>query len=228
MTATVSTVLFDLDGVLIDSEALMRYAFVESYRRVLGAGTAPVERYLSYSGNSFLRIMDRLGLPHELYPHFREISTRHVGMLRPVAGMVDVLAGLAQLNLRMAVVTGKDAERTAQILELLSLADYFEVVVCSDMVGKPKPNPESVYRALVALDARSDEAVLVGDAVCDIVAARRAGVAAVGVSWGLGTREHLEGVGADVVVDSPAELASLLTSSRASVVLGAGGLECAP
>jgi AHBA synthesis associated protein len=215
MRALGSVTLFDLDGVLIDSEALMRYAFEQSYRRVVGAGRPPVEEYLSYCGDSFLRIMDRLNLPRALYPHFREISIRHVEMIRVVAGIPELLAEVARPGARTAIVTGKDAERTAQILDRLELAPYFEVVVCSDMVARPKPNPESVYRALDALEAEPEQAVLVGDTVADIVAARRAGIATVGVTWGIGTREQLAGVGADVVVDRPAELVPLLAGVEA-------------
>ena len=228
MSARVKAVLFDLDGVLIDSERLMRYAFEESHRRVVGEGTPPVERFLSYCGDSFLRIMDRLSLPRALHPHFLELSVRHVDMVRPVPGIPEALDEIAELPLRKAIVTGKDAERTAQILDRLALARHFEAVVCSDMVERPKPNPESVFRALDELGASLEDAVLVGDSVADIVAARRAGVAAVGVTWGIGRGDHLAGVGADAIVDRPAELVPLLKELAArpatAVEAGAGAL----
>ena len=222
MSGHPKAVLFDLDGVLIDSERLMRYAFEESYRRVVGEGTPPVERFLSYCGDSFLRIMDRLGLPRALHPHFRELSIRNVDMVRPVQGIREALDEIADLPLRKAIVTGKDAERTAQILDRLALGRHFDSVVCSDAVARPKPNPESVFRALEELGASLDDAVLVGDSVADIVAARRAGIATVGVTWGIGTREHLAGVGADAIVDRPAELVPLLRALASRPAIGVG------
>jgi AHBA synthesis associated protein len=219
MSTRPSVVLFDLDGVIIDSGPLMRYAFAESYRRVVGESAAPIERYLSYSGDSFLRIMDRMELPREMYPHFREISMRRLDMIRLFPGMRAVVEELAQ-HVRLGIVTGKDSERTKQILEHVSLEGSFELAICSDMVRKPKPNPESVYTALEALHAEPSEAVMVGDAISDIVAARRASVPTVGVSWGMGTREHLAGVGADRLVDEPAELVPAVLGCCLPVRLG--------
>ncbi len=62
-----TTILFDFDGVVIDSVSLQRFAFAKSYRHVIGEGEPPIDQYLSHSGDSFPNIMNKMGLPHDMW-----------------------------------------------------------------------------------------------------------------------------------------------------------------
>jgi 3-amino-5-hydroxybenzoic acid synthesis related protein len=178
-------VIFDLDGVIIDSEPLMRLAFETVYQQVIGSSTPPTERFLEHMGESFPRIMDRLGLPHSLWEPYRELCQKNINRIRVFPQSRELLERLIALDLNLALLTGKDRLRTFQILDHFGLTDFFDEVVSSDQLYFPKPNPEGLFRALHLLDRRADEAVMVGDAVNDIVCAQQAGVTAVAVTWGI-------------------------------------------
>lgn len=204
------SVLFDFDGVLIDSEPLMRHAFAVAYRRVGGTGRPPVEGFLSRNGGALPQILAALGLPSEMAAHFREVSMRRLDLVRVFPGMRELLAEAAAVPVALGLVTGKDSERTAQMLAHFSLDRYFDAVVCSDMVTRPKPHPDSVHLAMRQLGASLEDTVLVGDAPNDIRAASQAAVRSIAVTWGIATHEQLLKAGPDCVVNDPQELRRVL------------------
>jgi 3-amino-5-hydroxybenzoic acid synthesis related protein len=179
------SVIFDLDGVLIDSEPLMRFAFEATFRQIIGEGVAPIEQFLEHMGESFPRIMERIGMPRTLWEPYRELCQQNIERIRLFPAARNLLQQIASLDLRMALLTGKDYVRTIQILDHFQLAHFFDEVVASDQLYFPKPNPEGIFRALHLLDTSADAAVMVGDAVNDIVCAQQAGVTAIAVTWGI-------------------------------------------
>jgi AHBA synthesis associated protein len=185
VTKMLQTIIFDLDGVIIDSEPLMRFAFAEAYRRVIGPGTPPIESYLEHMGESFPRIVERLGLPISLWEPYQALCRQHIDLIRIFPWARETLAWARAHDLNLAILTGKDRARTMQILEHFDLARFFELVIASDELRQPKPDPEGILRALRLFDCQANEAVMVGDAVSDILCAQRAGVAAVAVTWGI-------------------------------------------
>ncbi len=208
-----TTILFDLDGVVIDSISLQRMAFAESYHDVVGEGEPPIDNYLSHSGDSFPNIMDKMGLPREMWQPYREFSTQYMNLIEIVPKMSDVLEELVERKVRLGLVTGKESGRTAQVLNDFNLARYFPVVVCSDMVTHAKPHPESVHRALRELQADPTQTAFIGDSENDILAAKSAGITALGVTWGVGKREGLVCAGADGIVENPREIIDFLTKN---------------
>jgi AHBA synthesis associated protein len=178
-------VIFDLDGVLIDSEPLMRYAFDRAYRLVIGSGVPPIESYLEHMGESFPHIMRRLGLPLTMWEPYKQICRENLDRVEIFPESRLLLAGLRTFRLKLAVLTGKDRARTLETLEHCNLLHYFDAVVASDQLGQPKPHPEGIIHTLNLLGRAPHEAVMIGDAVSDIVCAKRAGVRAVAVTWGI-------------------------------------------
>lgn len=180
------TVIFDLDGVLIDSEPLMRFAFEASYRQVIGAGPVPIEAYLEHMGESFPNIMDQLGLPLDLWKPYRELCQAHIDRIALFPEAREMLVwAKTSLNLKLAVLTGKDQARTLQILDHFDLAQFFNVVIASDQLQHPKPDPEGLLQILQLLNCSADEAAMVGDAVSDVFCAQGAGVTSIAVLWGI-------------------------------------------
>jgi AHBA synthesis associated protein len=178
-------IVFDLDGVLIDSEPLMRYAFDLSYRQVIGDGEPPIEAYLEHMGESFPCIMDQLGLPHTMWQPYCEICQRHLDRIRLFPESRQLLVWARSLSLRLAILTGKDRVRTLELLDYFDLNTFFDAVISSDQLSRPKPDPEGMQRSLQALGCRAKEAVMIGDAVSDVLCAERAGVTAIAVTWGI-------------------------------------------
>lgn len=205
-------VFFDFDGVVIDSEPLMRFAFAESFKNHYGeASECPIEEYLSHSGDSFSRIMQKLGLSIDLYDDFRKISIDNVHMVKLFPDIKEVLMHCKNKNKKIALVTGKDTNRTIQILKMFNIYHFFDLLVCSDMVKHPKPNPESIDKALNSFNIHPNEALMIGDSLYDILSAQRANVKSAGVLWGIVKEANLfMEIGADYIVHEPKELLSLL------------------
>lgn len=178
-------IIFDMDGVLIDSEALMRFAFSESYQLVVGQGKPPIEAYLEHMGKAFPDIMDHLGLPHTLWEPYREICQTHLDQISLFPECRNLLEWARSRHLKLAILTGKDRERTLQLLDYFDLQRYFDAVIASDQIRHPKPHPEGMLLLLKLLDCTSEETVMIGDAVSDIECAQQAGVTAIAVTWGI-------------------------------------------
>jgi 3-amino-5-hydroxybenzoic acid synthesis related protein len=181
----IEAVIFDLDGVLIDSEQLMRRAFCESYRQIIGDGDPPIEEYLEHMGESFPRIMDKLNLPRALWEPFRQFCRSNLDQINFFPEARPLLEQLVQLQSKLAIVTGKDYSRTIQILEHFRVRSFFPVVVGSDQIQNPKPHPEGVLVALDRLGSTPENALMIGDSVSDILSAQAAGVLSIAVTWGI-------------------------------------------
>jgi 3-amino-5-hydroxybenzoic acid synthesis related protein len=179
-----AAVVFDLDGVLIDSEPLMRFAFEVAHRRLGLPGAPPIESYLEHMGESFPRIMERLGLPATMWEPYRDVCRRHPDLVQVFPEARPLLAHARRLGLKLSILTGKDRERTLHTLERFGLAEFFDVVLASDQLRHPKPHPEGMRRSLALLGVAASQAVFVGDSVNDILCAQAAAVRSIAVTWG--------------------------------------------
>ncbi|ABW11099.1 HAD-IA family hydrolase [Frankia sp. Mgl5] len=208
-------IVFDLDGVIVDSHAVMREAFMIAYAEVVGPGPAPFEEYNRHLGRYFPDIMRIMGLPLEMEEPFVRESYRLSRKVLLFEGVRELLGDLRERGLRLAVATGKSGPRARALLTELEIVDYFERVIGSDEVAHPKPAPDIVLLALDVLGAAPGEAMMIGDAVTDIQSARGAGVRAVAAMWGETDEAELLAAGPDSVLRSPRELLGLLGDHRA-------------
>jgi HAD superfamily hydrolase (TIGR01509 family) len=209
-------VFFDFDGVIIDSEPLIKYAFTKSCKTLFGEEfVPPVEKYLSYGGDSFLRIMEKLKLPAlEMHKLFKEISRDKIDMVTIFPEMERIIKTLSEENIKMAIITGKDYDRTVALLKKFNIDKYFEHVICSDRVTFPKPNPESIFKALESFKFESNEVIMIGDSVADIVASKRANIETIGVTWGVGKENVLRELGADYIIHSPDDILNIVLKNN--------------
>ncbi|HEX2189166.1 MAG TPA: HAD-IA family hydrolase [Longimicrobiaceae bacterium] len=215
-----TTVLFDLDGTLIDTYRL----YLESYRRALSPylGHAPTAEEIAARRPSAERrfLADWVGPERADECHARMLEQYRALHGALGEGMYDgvreMLAALRSAGLRLGLVTGKGRrawETTQAELEL----GRFDVVVTEDDVRAPKPDPEGVLAALRELGAAPEDAVYVGDSAGDLRAGRAAGARVAAALWpktAPGERERfLEEVrplAPDWTLDRPADLTRLL------------------
>lgn len=202
-------VLFDLDGVLVDSFEVMRQAFTLAYRDVVGAGEPPFREYNRHLGRYFPDIMRIMGLPAEMEAPFVRESSRLAGQVTLFPGIAELLRSLRQRGLRLAVATGKSGWRARSLLRRLGVLGLFDYVIGSDEVPSAKPAPDIVIRALDLLRVSPNELIMVGDALSDLAAARAAGVAAAAALWGETDEVKLLAAEPDLVLRDPAELAAM-------------------
>ena len=197
-----TTVVFDLDGVLVDSIEVMREAFENAYAEVVGPDPAPFEAYLPHLGRHMPDILDIMGLPPEMYPAFVRHSAKLLHRVPMSTGADQLLDQLHADGLQIAVATGKSRERAEEVLQQVGLLDRVDRVCGSDEVVLGKPAPDIVILALRRLAARPAQAIMVGDSVLDLIAGRAAGTKVAAALWGQGSAHELMAWQPDLVAAS--------------------------
>ena len=204
-------VLFDFDGTVVDSGSMILASFRHATRTVLER-EIPDELLLAAVGGSTLHAQMRAldaDRVEELVHTYREHNEPLHAKLECCPGMLDLLQQLHREGRRLGIVTAKRRRTVELAFARLPLERYFDVVVTSEMTERHKPDPEPILRALGLAGARAEDAAYVGDSPFDMQCARRAGVYAVGVTWGgIHRREAL--ADANVLVDDAEELIGAL------------------
>jgi AHBA synthesis associated protein len=221
-------VVFDLDGVLVDSFDVMREAFRIAYLEVVGEGPVPFEEYQRYLGRYFPEIMRLMGLPLSMQEPFVRESYRLADRVRLFDGIPELLDTLAEHGLRLAVATGKSGPRARSLLERLDVLHRFAHVIGSDQVAHAKPAPDIVRLAIELLDVAPEQAVMVGDAVADLESARGAAVPVVAALWGESDPAELLAAAPDAVARRPVDLLPLCLPSGVSLATAPAPAPAAP
>ena len=205
--------IFDLDGTLVDTV----YAHVFAWHRALAEAGLPIEgwrihRKIGMSGGLFARGVAR-EVGRALDDEEVEAVQRRHGELfrelqperRPLPGAVDLLRYLTEARIPWGIATsGRRPEIDASLEALGVAADA--VVVERGHVARAKPEPDLFLAAAERIGLGADRCYVVGDAVWDLLAARRAGMLSVGVLTGGYGEEELLRAGAFLVYRDPAEL----------------------
>ena len=206
-------VLFDLDGTVIDSGAIILASMRHAAREVLGF-EPPEDELMAAVGGPGLEAQMRALAPdrvEELVVSYRAHNEPLHDELVCCAGMDDVLVLLKEEGRRLAIVSAKRRETIELAFATVPLGHLFDVVVGGDETRLHKPHPEPLTLAAQRLDADPADCAYVGDSPFDIRAAKAAGVHAVAVTWGgIHPRERLEPEEPDAIVDTAEELLNVL------------------
>ncbi|WP_052674840.1 HAD-IA family hydrolase [Amycolatopsis orientalis] len=209
-------VVFDLDGVLLDTTENMRLAFAATWTAAGRDGEAPFAEFLTHMGAPLPRILGLLGLPETLTDVYSAESRRHLGLVEAYPGVRELLSALKAAGTPVAIATGKSHERAMLALRSAGLDGDIDVVIGSDLVGRPKPAPDIVHTALARLRASTGKAIdprrtlFVGDSVLDMRAGTAAGVVVVAAGWGQTAPEILRAEGPDGYAARVADLFGVL------------------
>lgn len=206
----VKAVIFDFDGVIINSSEVQKHALLESFKLVVGKGEPSISDFFSHSGDSLQNILTKMNLPIEMIEPYKMFSRERIKDIKVHTGMKDFLEYLISRDVKCALCTGKDRERTIEILDLIGLRNYFDVIICSDDVSAPKPNPESLQYAINCLGGNINHSVMVGDAKNDILCAKAANVPCIAVTWGDTETHILEKESPDYIVSDIKELSGCI------------------
>jgi pyrophosphatase PpaX len=209
------TVLFDLDGTLVDTVpfilAAVRHAF-EGYGAcptdaewIAGIGT-PLRTQLA----SFARA------PCDVEPLFQRYRAywleHHDDRTRCFPGALEAVRTLSAGGHPIGIVTAKIEQGARRTLSHTGLLPHVQAVVGADSCANAKPHPEPVLLALSRLGAPASDAILVGDSPHDLAAAKAAGARAVGALWGACDREALAAAGADFLLADVRDVPGLVAS----------------
>jgi phosphoglycolate phosphatase len=205
-------VLFDLDGVLVDS----RLAFARAVNHALlanGLQPLPEEDLHRHLGpplhETFRTLVAEEALIAPCVDSYRARYREHGAHESSVFDGIAQLLGTLSRRAPLLVATSKPRALAEPLLEELDLRRYFQAVLGPELDSEDEQKAVTIARAIELLpsDAR---ALMVGDRRHDIAGAHANGIPAVGVLWGIGSEAELRGAGAEVLVRSPAELARLL------------------
>ncbi|PUB18498.1 HAD family hydrolase [Yoonia sediminilitoris] len=214
--------LFDFDGVLINSLPVMQLAFSAALDEIYDGQRhdhdALFKRYQTFLGMGFPQIMNELGLRHEMFGPFRHHSRQLAPYVRLYQGATALLKWADSAGIAMGIATGKDEERTLELLERLGIRHRFGAVLCSDNVPKPKPAPDMAILFADGLGIPASDVIFVGDATADISCGKAAGCLTAAATWGYTPRAALLALEPDYVFETPQDaqqqLADLTTRAQ--------------
>jgi pyrophosphatase PpaX len=215
-TLAYRTILFDLDGTLIDSIELILASHRHATLEVLGV--SPSDEVLRLGiGVPLLTQMRTLDATRadQLVTSYRAFNHRmHDELLRPYEGLLELCEQLREEGADLGVVTSKSRPVVEMAFARLAFAPLLDVVVTSDQTEHHKPRPEPILEALRRLDRTASGTCYVGDSPFDMQAAHAAGVDAIGVTWGAFTAAELRVEQPHAVVDTRDELSEVLHGRR--------------
>jgi pyrophosphatase PpaX len=202
-------VLFDLDGTVIDSGAIILASMRHAAKEVLGA-EPPDELLMAAVGGPGLEAQMHALAPdlvEELVTVYRAHNEPLHEELVCCPGMDDVLVRLNKKGRRLGIVTAKRRETVELAFATVPLGHLFETVVGGDETELHKPHPDPLLLAAERMGVEAEQCAYVGDSPFDIRAARAADMHAVAVTWGgIHDRERLVQEEPDAIVDAAEEL----------------------
>lgn len=213
----IKAIAFDLDGTLIDSVPDLAVA-TQATLAELGLTSCTEAQVRTWVGNGAEMLMRR-AMSHALgsdvtqtmldaampsfMHHYQQNLEKHSALY---ADVYRVLQTLFDKGLKLAVVTNKPYRFTLPLLEAFKINDFFSLVLGGDSLAKMKPDPLPLEHLLTQWQLDKSELLMVGDSKNDILAAKAAGVASIGLTYGYNYGEDIGLTGPDVVCEQFAEI----------------------
>jgi len=207
----ISSLIFDLDGTLIDSAPDLQAA-ANRMLPPLGRREVTVKEIQMMIGDGVPKLVERCFAATGDIPPADELAThaaafakdyepRSAELTTAFDGAHDVLQRLKDRGIKLSICTNKPYGATMQILKTLKLADYFDVVIGGDTLpGIKKPDPRHLLAALEKMKATPEQSAMVGDNHNDVMASHAAGLPVVLLSHGY-TKTPVGELGAEAVID---------------------------
>ncbi|SEP12111.1 pyrophosphatase PpaX [Paenibacillus sp. OV219] len=211
MTTTIKTMLFDLDGTIMDTNELIIQSFIHSLKGIVSP-EFDREHIIPSMGQPLTKQMQLFSGREDvtdLVAAYREINLKmHDDYVTAFPYVREVFAKLHGAGIRIGIVTTKMRLTTERGLRYVKLYEYVEpgAIVTIEDVVHPKPHPEPVQRALDLLGADPRTTMMVGDSGVDIESAEAAGVISVGVAWSLKGEAKLRESGARHIIHDMRDL----------------------
>ena len=213
---TKNTIIFDLDGTLLDTLADLAgrvHYVMEKYnlpthtndrvRQMVGNGVTVLMERAVPGGRSFATFESCLKDFKEHYEIHKKDLTK------PFPGIMDFLKEAYESGYKMAVVSNKFDLAVKGLCEDF-FSPYITTAIGESAQTAPKPAPDTVFKAMEELHVSPSQCVYVGDSDVDIVTAQNAGIPCISVSWGFRSRQFLEEHGAITIADSVEEFCNVL------------------
>ncbi|WP_133500646.1 HAD hydrolase-like protein [Cognatilysobacter terrigena] len=209
-----ATLLFDLDGTLIDSAVGITRCAAYAFESI-GAPVPDDATLRSWIGPplrvSFAPLLNDDARVEQAVEHYRERYETHGWAEHTIYdGIPDAIDALHSAGHRLAVVTAKNEPHARKIIASLPFGHRFVDVIGATLDGRLSHKPELIAEALERLDASPDDCTMIGDRRMDMEGAVHHEMRGVGVLWGFGDEPELRHAGATEIVDDPSGLVRLL------------------
>ncbi|MCM3442987.1 pyrophosphatase PpaX [Metabacillus halosaccharovorans] len=204
----INTLLFDLDGTLINTNELIIESFLhtlhsyypDQYKR---------EDVLPFIGPTLYDTFTSINpeKTEEMVKVYRKFNhEQHDVLVTEYETVFETIKTLKEHGFKLGIVTTKIRDTVNMGLKLTKLDQFFDVVVTLDDVENAKPHPEPVLKALAQLDSKPEEAIMVGDNHHDVEAGKNAGTKTAGVSWSVKGREYISSYNPDYLLEKMSDL----------------------
>ncbi len=182
-------VIFDMDGVLIDSEPIHKKTFLQ-YLKELDVNLTPAD-HDAFIGTTnrqiFARLKEQYSLADSIATLVEGYEQRYMAALQaenvdaPIPGVLELVAGLKHEGHKMAVASSSPRQHIDLILEMLGLSSFFVASVSGNEVTHSKPAPDIFLRASSLLGLSPKECLVIEDSYNGVTAAKAAGMACIGL-----------------------------------------------
>ena len=217
-------ILIDVDGTLVDSVPDLAFC-VDEMLKQLDMPARGEERVRHWVGNGVERLVERAltddldGYPDDdlkakAMPLFLELYAENTcvrSCLYP--GVREGLDYMKEAGYKLGCVTNKAAAFTIPLLKQLGIHDEFAIVISGDTLAKKKPDPLPLLHAAEFFDVEPSQAMMLGDSVSDVKAARAAGFQITCMTYGYNHGDNIADAKPDALIDSMSELESLLENA---------------
>ena len=213
----IKLIIFDFDGTLGDT------------RRNIVTTMQMVIKELQLPERTEAECAATIGLPlagcfralfpdiqDELIPRcaetYRRIFDENLQKIKPEAfpGVVKTLKTLKEQGIALTIASSRSRNSLTELTRDMGIADFISYLIGADDVKEAKPKPEPVLKTLTAMHNTASETLVVGDMAVDILMGSNAGAMTCGVTWGNGSREELEGAGANFIIDRMEDILGIL------------------
>lgn len=212
----IDTVIFDLDGTLLDSLGDLQAAFNYALK-TCGYKEYSKEEVRIFVGNGIKKAFEKAlesnildGAVDELIEVFKGYYIRHINELtRPYDGIIEMLKTLKQKNYKMAIVSNKYDE-AVQELRAEYFNDYIDVAIGEGGEIGRKPCSDGILKALGMLGKGLDNVIYIGDSEVDIKTAQNTNIPCISVLWGFKDKEFLVNNGGRVFAEKPEDIINII------------------
>ncbi|HXI26289.1 MAG TPA: HAD family hydrolase [Pyrinomonadaceae bacterium] len=211
-TESISTILFDWDGTIVDSAQLGLNAYYKVFAELECEFSEEIYN-ANYSPN-WDKTYEALGLPREHWAKADTLWRFHYDQQAPqlIEGAADTLAKMHANGYRLGIVSSGNDDRVNREIDQFGLRDLFEVVMCHEHITQRKPHPEGLHLALARMTVSPNEVAYVGDAPEDIQMGKEARVLTVAVHSNYPCNARLLIAEPDIYLQSIGELLNYFPS----------------
>lgn len=181
-------IVFDLDGVLLNSKTNMRLAW--NFTKKINNLSTPFEKYFENIGTPFINILKKIKINKNqlnIQKSFKEGSLKNINKIRLYPNVRKVLKNLKEKKYLVGILTSKDKKRSLKILKKFKIINFFDFIECPDKMIKGKPFPDHLLKIMKNYSVKPKNVTYVGDMHSDYLTAKRAKVNFIFAKYGYGS-----------------------------------------